>query len=78
MIKLAMPKKAAPPKKRPSWRRLRRPGEMAGLAVGAGAASVGRIEDMAGAWAWAIGGWVCGEVVGQAQCHLDKSQVALG
>lgn len=57
-----MPKKVAPPKKRPSWRRLRRLGETAGLAVGAGGASVGRIEDMAGASAWAIGGWVCGKV----------------
>lgn len=49
MIKLARPKKVAPPKKRPSWRRLRRPGEMAGLAVGAGGPSVERVEDMAGA-----------------------------
>jgi hypothetical protein len=37
---------------------------MAGLAVGAGGASVGRIEDMVAASAWAIGGWVWDEVVG--------------
>lgn len=42
---------------------------MAGLAVGAGGASVGRIEDMVGASAWAIGGWVCDEVVGGVRSH---------
>lgn len=51
---------------------------MAGLVVGAGAASVERIEDMAGASAWAIGGWVSGEVVGEVQSYLDKSRIALG
>lgn len=70
MIRLAIPKKVAPPKKRPSWRRLRRPGEMAGLAVGAGGASVGRIEDMAGASAWAIGERVCGEIIGGMRSRL--------
>jgi hypothetical protein len=49
---------------------------MVGLAVGAGAGAVGRIEDIVGASAWAIGGWFCGVVVGRLRVCLEGSQVA--